>query len=131
MSLIEASFAALSAWRENVDCDAQGSCFRGWYTRYYIYDSAGASLLVYLNRNGSRYFETPQAALASAQADGAQSFTLQNSGIVYIGMIDGGYSDNRGGISMVITPTGLPLPASLALSLAGVAALGALRRKAQ
>ncbi|MGG7566587.1 VPLPA-CTERM sorting domain-containing protein [Rhodovulum sp. DZ06] len=128
---IEDLFQAESHWSSNAGCDGAGeNCSQGYVVRYAIHDSDGTLLLNWIDPNPNTYFADPGDALASAQAAGAQLFTVLIGGTVYFGNPDTTTSDNRGGVSLLVQEVSdVPLPAAAPLLLLGLGGLAALRRK--
>lgn len=129
INVIEDQFTALSYWRSNRGCDSNGEfCDAGWVAAYNIVDDQGnalANLSTYYRPPNTGY-ATQDAALSAGQALGTQYFSLAGETTIYVGLFDSNRNDNRGGMSLYISP--VPLPAGALLLLSGLAAL-ALRRK--
>jgi hypothetical protein len=69
------------------------------------------------------------AADAFAAAPGPVTFTLASATDVTFYWLDDVFGDNIGGVSLDVTPSAVPEPGSLALMLAGVAALALCARR--
>ncbi len=102
----------------------------GWEWDYFYSIDGAAGVAVgdaaYGGLNNAAYRDS--AADAFAAAPGPITFTLASAGNVTFYWLDDAFGDNIGGVSLDVTPSAVPETGSLALMMAGLAALGIAAR---
>jgi len=103
----------------------------GWEWDYFYSIDGAPAVAVGAAANGglnnAAYRDT--AADAFADAPAPITFMLASAGNVTFYWLDDAFGDNTGGVSLDVTPSAVPETGSLALMLAGLAALGACARR--
>lgn len=138
-------FTSFSRWSSQSGCDASGlHCRTGWENSAVIALGSIAGPTVFWFGDGGAngglgpitgedgYFASAAQSIAHAGMY-SQTFTLSALTNVYFYIYDDILSDNRGGISLSITPVAVPEPAGWPLLIAGVGVAGLLaarRRRA-
>lgn len=123
-----ALFTAWSAWAVNGGCGLNGLCDQGFLNGYRVNTLDDPDVTVWDNL----VYQTEASAFANAIS---YNFTLLTAGTVDFYLIDGAglLGDNRGGVSLSVAASTIPVPAALPLFLSAIGGLGLIgwrRRKA-
>ncbi|PHS31373.1 MAG: hypothetical protein COA95_06120 [Methylophaga sp.] len=119
------TYTAWNAWGNTYGCDGNGAnCTHGWINNYSIDTPETGS---FLTTNGMRY-ETAELALLNALS---VTFTLLSDATVKFFIQDAPYGDNVGGISLMVNPSAVPVPAAAFLFAPALIGFMGLRRKAK
>lgn len=97
---VSGTYVAWNAWSSVSGCDSNGeNCSNGFI---YSYSYNSPSLSAQSFNLGTRRYETDVQALAAAQAEPTESFTLALAETVDFLINDSAYTDNSGGVSLEI-----------------------------
>lgn len=113
----QAQGGAYTAWNANLGNP-------DWWSSGFFIDVPGTGILY---GGGAGPYPTAGDAYANAFWPSNFTFHLSSAGTVHFGMIDSGYDDNLGGVSLQIRP--VPLPPSMFLLGPALAGLYGFRRR--
>lgn len=115
---VAGTFTSWSAWSATSGCTTPSSCVTGWINAFGI-DSAETGLL---GSSDLRRYQTPELALDAAVPI---TFALTSTQAVTLDILDSP-NDNRGGLSLEISVSDVPLPPAFAMLLSGLGGLAVI-----
>lgn len=125
VSAFAGTYTAWNAWGYIKGCDGNGAnCSQGWINNYSIETPETGAFRI---SDGGRY-ATASLALLNALST---SFTLLSDTTVTFFIKDKPYSDNKGGMSLTISPSAVPIPAAAFLFAPALLGFMGLRRRAK
>lgn len=126
---VKRAYTAWNAWSTVSGCDNSGeNCSTGWINTYSI-DTTETS--PFITGDSSFRYRTADQALLNALST---TFTLLSDATVKFFISDNPYTDNSGGMSLNVTPSGLgqvPLPAAAFMFAPALLGFLGLRRRAK